>query len=73
MDERTYNLIGADYLGNRAEDVKNPSLWWMTGFLFVVSFLGLFILVPICKLVLAMVSCWLFVELCQGWNTTPDF
>ncbi|CAB4304987.1 unnamed protein product [Prunus armeniaca] len=27
MDERTYNLIGADYPGNRAEDVKNPSLF----------------------------------------------
>ncbi|PQP94472.1 putative metal-nicotianamine transporter YSL6 [Prunus yedoensis var. nudiflora] len=49
MDERTYNLIGADYPGNRAEDVKNPSLWWMTGFMFVVSFLGLFSLVPLRK------------------------
>ncbi|KAH0984532.1 hypothetical protein GBA52_011709 [Prunus armeniaca] len=49
MDERTYNLIGADYPGNRAEDVKNPSLWWMTGFIFVVSFLGLFSLVPLRK------------------------
>ncbi|PRQ52405.1 hypothetical protein RchiOBHm_Chr2g0155151 [Rosa chinensis] len=33
MDERTYKLIGEDYPGNRAEDVINPSLWWMTGFL----------------------------------------
>ena len=49
MDERTYNLIGADYPGNRAEDVKNPRLGWMTGFLFVVSFLGLFSLVPLRK------------------------
>ncbi|KAL4581515.1 hypothetical protein LXL04_006037 [Taraxacum kok-saghyz] len=49
MDERTYNLIGADYPGNRAEDVKNPGLLWMTGFLFVVSFLGLFSLVPLRK------------------------
>ncbi|KAA3464181.1 putative metal-nicotianamine transporter YSL6 [Gossypium australe] len=46
MDERTYNLIGADYPGNRAEDIKNPGLGWMTGFLFVVSFLGLFSLTP---------------------------
>lgn len=49
MDERTYQLIGADYPGNRAEDVKNPGLGWMTGFLFVVSFLGLFSLVPLRK------------------------
>ncbi|MFS7970348.1 putative oligopeptide transporter, OPT superfamily [Helianthus anomalus] len=49
MDERTYNLIGADYPGNRAEDVKNPGLLWMIGFLFVVSFLGLFSLVPLRK------------------------
>ncbi|XP_007031922.2 PREDICTED: probable metal-nicotianamine transporter YSL6 [Theobroma cacao] len=49
MDERTYQLIGADYPGNRAEDIKNPGLGWMTGFLFVVSFLGLFSLVPLRK------------------------
>ncbi|RWR74490.1 putative metal-nicotianamine transporter YSL6 [Cinnamomum micranthum f. kanehirae] len=49
MDEKTYKLIGVDYPGNRAEDVKNPSLGWMIGFMFVVSFLGLFSLVPLRK------------------------
>ncbi|XVF13888.1 hypothetical protein REPUB_Repub09cG0008000 [Reevesia pubescens] len=49
MDDRTYQLIGADYPGNRAEDIKNPGLGWMTGFLFVVSFLGLFSLTPLRK------------------------
>ncbi|XP_050383922.1 probable metal-nicotianamine transporter YSL6 isoform X2 [Argentina anserina] len=49
MDERTYKLIGEDYPGNRAQDVINPGLWWMTGFLVVVSFLGLFSLVPLRK------------------------
>lgn len=49
MDEKTYKLIGEDYPGNRAEDVINPGLWWMTGFLVVVSFLGLFSLVPLRK------------------------
>ncbi|XP_024195532.1 probable metal-nicotianamine transporter YSL6 [Rosa chinensis] len=49
MDERTYKLIGEDYPGNRAEDVINPSLCWMTGFLVIVSFLGLFSLVPLRK------------------------
>ena len=49
MDEKTYKLIGEDYPGNRAEDVKNPGLLWMMGFTFVVSFLGLFSLVPLRK------------------------
>ncbi|KAG9445905.1 hypothetical protein H6P81_012033 [Aristolochia fimbriata] len=49
MDEKTYNLIGADYPGNRAQDIKNPSLGWMISFMFVVSFLGLFSLVPLRK------------------------
>ncbi|KAK4754665.1 hypothetical protein SAY87_002769 [Trapa incisa] len=49
MDERTYQLIGPDYPGNRAIDVINPGLGWMIGFLFVVSFLGLFSLVPLRK------------------------
>lgn len=42
MDEKIYNFIGVDYSGNRVEDVKNFGLWWMIGFLFVVSFLGFF-------------------------------
>ncbi|XP_054802015.1 probable metal-nicotianamine transporter YSL6 isoform X2 [Prosopis cineraria] len=50
MDERTYQLIGPDYPGNRAEDVKNPGLVWMIGFMFIVSFLGLFSLVPLRKI-----------------------
>ncbi|KAH8519449.1 hypothetical protein Peur_038392 [Populus x canadensis] len=49
LDEKTYKLIGTDYPGNRAEDVKNPGLGWMIGFLFVVSFLGLFSLTPLRK------------------------
>ncbi|XP_076923719.1 putative metal-nicotianamine transporter YSL6 [Bidens hawaiensis] len=52
MDERTYNQIGPDYPGNRAEDVKNPGLSWMIGFLFVVSFLGLFSVLPLRKVML---------------------
>ncbi|XP_002512907.2 probable metal-nicotianamine transporter YSL6 isoform X2 [Ricinus communis] len=49
MDNNTYELIGSDYPGNRIEDVKNPELSWMIGFMFVVSFLGLFSLVPLRK------------------------
>ncbi|XP_039009891.1 probable metal-nicotianamine transporter YSL6 [Hibiscus syriacus] len=50
MDERTYNRIGVDYPGNRAEDVKNPGIGWMMGFLFAVSFLGLFSVAPLRKI-----------------------
>ncbi|XP_010535963.1 PREDICTED: probable metal-nicotianamine transporter YSL6 [Tarenaya hassleriana] len=49
MDEKTYKLIGVDYPGNHAEDVKNLGLWWITGFLFAVSFVGPFCLVPLRK------------------------
>ncbi|KAE8783679.1 putative metal-nicotianamine transporter YSL6 [Hordeum vulgare] len=49
MDQKTYELIGTDYPGNRAMDVKNPSLSWMIGFMFLVSFLGIFILVALRK------------------------
>ncbi|KAM0831363.1 hypothetical protein ACQ4PT_065598 [Festuca glaucescens] len=38
MDQKTYELIGTDYPGNRAEDVKNPSLSWMIGFMFYFDF-----------------------------------
>ncbi|XP_073126451.1 probable metal-nicotianamine transporter YSL6 [Henckelia pumila] len=49
MDEKTYKLIGEGYPGNRPEDIKNPGLLWMMGFIFVVSFLGLFSLAPLRK------------------------
>ncbi|KAM5574741.1 putative metal-nicotianamine transporter YSL6 [Rosa sericea] len=52
MDEKTYELTGADHPGNRAQDVKNPSLGWMTVFLFVVSFVGIFTLVPLRKVMI---------------------
>ncbi|KDP40380.1 hypothetical protein JCGZ_02378 [Jatropha curcas] len=52
MDDKIYQLIGVDYSGNRAEDVKNPALGWMIGFLFVVSFLGIFSLVMLRKVMI---------------------
>lgn len=49
MDQKTYEILGVDYPGNSAEDVKNPSLGWMIAFLFTVSFVGLLALVPLRK------------------------
>lgn len=37
---------------NDAQNIKNPSLAWMIGFLFVVSFLGLFSVVPLRKIMI---------------------
>lgn len=37
---------------NTAMNIKNPHLGWMIGFLFVVSFLGLFSVVPLRKIMI---------------------
>ncbi|KAI4307733.1 hypothetical protein L6164_030889 [Bauhinia variegata] len=37
---------------NKAQNTKNPDLGWMIGFLFVVSFLGLFSVVPLRKIMI---------------------
>ena len=37
---------------NYQDNIKNPQIGWMVGFLFVVSFLGLFSLVPLRKVTL---------------------
>ncbi|XP_012851444.1 PREDICTED: probable metal-nicotianamine transporter YSL7 [Erythranthe guttata] len=37
---------------NNSQNIKNPSLSWMIGFLFVVSFLGLFSVVPLRKIMI---------------------
>lgn len=46
MSER---IAGKSTANKLAQDFKNPSLGWMVGFLFVVSFLGLFSVVPLRK------------------------
>ncbi|KAJ1270680.1 hypothetical protein BS78_06G070400 [Paspalum vaginatum] len=49
MDRKTYELLGPDYPGNRAEDVKDPSLGWMISFLFLIALLGPFSIVVLRK------------------------
>jgi hypothetical protein len=49
----------ADQSGDVARGVKDPSLGWMIAFLFVVSFLGLFSVVPLRKvLILPLLLLW---------------
>lgn len=49
MSER---IAGKSTENKLAQDFKNPSLGWMVGFLFVVSFLGLFSVVPLRKIMI---------------------
>lgn len=37
--------------GNSANDIKDPSLSWIIGFLFTVSFMGLLAVVPLRKVI----------------------
>lgn len=49
LNRRTYELSGVDAQGNSSKAVKEPGVGWMTGFLFVVCFVGLFVLIPLRK------------------------
>ncbi|GAB4855282.1 Probable metal-nicotianamine transporter ysl7 [Ancistrocladus abbreviatus] len=49
MSEVTADRAGA---ANDAENIKNPAFGWIVGFLFVVSFLGLFSVVPLRKIMI---------------------
>jgi hypothetical protein len=57
MDRKTYELVGPDYPGNRAEDVKDPSLGWMIGFLFLIALLGPFAIVILRKVYFLLLRC----------------
>lgn len=46
MSER---IAGLGTEANNAQNIKNPHLGWIIGFLFLVSFIGLFGLVPLRK------------------------
>uniref|UniRef100_A0A0E0KPV5 Uncharacterized protein n=1 Tax=Oryza punctata TaxID=4537 RepID=A0A0E0KPV5_ORYPU len=49
MDRKTYELVGPDYPGNRTEDIRNPSLGWMIGFMFLIALIGPFSIVMMRK------------------------
>lgn len=51
LNRKTYELSGVNTEGNSASAVKEPALGWMTGFLFLVCFVGLFVLIPLRKVI----------------------
>ncbi|EOY23906.1 YELLOW STRIPE like 1 isoform 3 [Theobroma cacao] len=52
LNRKTYEMSGVDTVGNSANAVKEPGFGWMTGFLFVVCFVGLFVLIPLRKVMI---------------------
>lgn len=49
LSKKIYELSGEDTQGNSGRAIKEPGLGWMTGYLFVVCFVGLFVLIPLRK------------------------
>ncbi|XP_078440501.1 putative metal-nicotianamine transporter YSL9 [Wolffia australiana] len=52
LNKKTYEQAGEDTEGNAPGSYKEPGIGWMTGFLFVVSFVGLLALVPLRKIMI---------------------
>ncbi|KAK9122242.1 hypothetical protein Syun_019859 [Stephania yunnanensis] len=52
LNMKTYEQAGVDTPGNSPGSHKEPAIGWMTGFLFVTSFVGLLALVPLRKIMI---------------------
>ncbi|KAL2631049.1 hypothetical protein R1flu_015735 [Riccia fluitans] len=52
MSQFAYEGVGVDTKGNTVQDIKNPSLSWIYPFIFTVSLLGIFVLVPLRKIMI---------------------
>lgn len=52
MNRKTYEQAGIDSEGNAPNTIKEPSIGWMFGFLFLVTFGGLLVLVPLRKVLI---------------------
>ncbi|KAJ4726719.1 Metal-nicotianamine transporter like [Melia azedarach] len=52
LNRKTYQQAGVDTPGNNPNSIKEPGIGWMTGFLFVSSFVGLLALVPLRKIMI---------------------
>lgn len=52
LNRKTYEQAGVDTAGNSPKGIKEPGIGWMTGFLFVTAFVGIFALVPLRKIMI---------------------
>lgn len=52
LNRKTYELSGVNNEGNSPSAVKEPGFGWMSGYLFLVCFVGLFVLVPLRKIMI---------------------
>ncbi|KAL2236654.1 metal-nicotianamine transporter YSL1 isoform X2 [Sesamum indicum] len=53
MNKKTFELSGGTSIeGNTPSSIKEPGIGWMTGFLFLVCFVGLFVLIPLRKILI---------------------
>ncbi|KAJ8760785.1 hypothetical protein K2173_021823 [Erythroxylum novogranatense] len=52
LNRKTYEQAGVDTVGNNPGSTKEPGIGWMTGFLFVSTFVGLLALVPLRKIMI---------------------
>jgi len=57
LNRTTYELSGVGNEGNNPNAIKEPGFGWMTAFLFVVCFIGLFVLIPLRKVLLVYLFC----------------
>ncbi|XP_061337792.1 metal-nicotianamine transporter YSL1-like [Gastrolobium bilobum] len=77
LNRKTYELSGIGAEGNNPSTVREPGFAWMTGFLFVVCFVGLFVLIPLRKIMivdlkLAYPSGLATAVLINGFHTQGD-
>ncbi|KAK4486553.1 hypothetical protein RD792_009238 [Penstemon davidsonii] len=53
MNKKTFELSGgASIIGNTPSSIKEPQIGWMTAYLFLVCFIGLFVLIPLRKILI---------------------
>lgn len=52
LNRKTYELSGVHTEGNPSTSIKEPGFGWMCGYLFLVCFVGLFVLIPLRKILI---------------------
>ncbi|CAI9093403.1 OLC1v1028902C1 [Oldenlandia corymbosa var. corymbosa] len=52
LNKKTYEQTGVNTEGNPPDSYKEPGIGWMTGYLFLVCFIGLFVLIPLRKILI---------------------